>query len=103
MVESLLAGIAIAVVVIGWRLQSGPISLDFLAPWLQQTLAVPEQGISVVVEHTELSLDTSEHTLDLLADGVHVRRNNDSAEVLLPRLVLNLSLRAALTGLLAPT
>ena len=102
-VESLLAGIAIAVVVIGWRLQSGPISLDFLAPWLQQTLAVPEQGISVVVEHTELSLDTSEHTLDLLADGVHVRRNNDSAEVLLPRLVLNLSLRAALTGLLAPT
>ncbi len=78
-------------------------SLDFLTPWLQQTLSAPQQGLAIVVEHTELSLDSSEHTLDLLADGVHVRQSNGSAEVVLPRVALSLSLRAALTGVLAPT
>ncbi|HTZ77274.1 MAG TPA: AsmA-like C-terminal domain-containing protein [Stellaceae bacterium] len=98
-----MAGLAIALVAVGWRLERGPISLDFLTPWMQQALSAPEQGITVVVEHTELSLDTSQHTLDLLADGVHLRRNNGSAEVVLPRVALSLSLRAALGGLLAPT
>ncbi len=100
---SVVAALAIAIVAIGWRLESGPVSLDFLTPWLQQMLSAPDQRYAVVFEHTELSLDASAHTFNILADGVHIKRSNGSAEVVVPRVALDLSLRAALTGVLAPT
>ena len=100
---ALLAGLAIAGAVLVWRITSGPISLDFMTPWVQQALADPEHGISVSVEHTVLSHDPGSSTVDLVAQGVHLRRTDGSAEVVLPRVALDLSVRAALTGTLAPT
>ncbi len=100
---ALLAGLAIAGAVLVWRLTSGPISLDFMTPWVQQALSDPEHGISVSVEHTVLSHDPGSATVDLVAQGVHLRRIDGGAEVVLPRVALNLSVRAALSGTLAPT
>jgi len=100
---ALLAGLAIAGAVLVWRITGGPISLDFMTPWVQQALADPEHGISVSVEHTVLSHEPGSGTVDLVAQGVHLRRTDASAEVVLPRVALDLSVRAALTGTLAPT
>lgn len=100
---ALLAGLAIAGAVLVWRITSGPISLDFMTSWVQQALADPEHGISVSVEHTVLSHDPGSGTVDLVAQGVHLRLTDGNAEVVLPRVALDLSVRAALTGTLAPT
>src|SRR5579859_590069 len=100
---ALLAGLAIAGAVLVWRITSGPVSLDFATPWVQQALSNPEHGITVSVEHTVLSHEPGSATVDLVAQGVHLRRPDGSAEVVLPRVALDLSVRAALTGTLAPT
>jgi AsmA-like C-terminal region/Protein of unknown function len=100
---ALVAGLAIAGAVLVWRLTGDPISLDFLTPWVQQALSDPERGISVAVERTMLSHEPGSGTVGLVAQGVHVRRTDGSAEVLLPRIALDLSVHAALLGTLAPT
>lgn len=100
---ALLAGLAIAAGVLVWRFTAGPISLDFATPWVQQALSDPERGISVSIEHTVLSHEPGGATVGLVAQGVHLRRTDGSAEVVLPRVALDLSVRAALTGTLAPT
>src|SRR5690242_18810384 len=61
---ALLAGLAIAGAVLVWRITSGPISLDFATPWVQQALSDPEHGISVSVEHTVLSHEPGSATVD---------------------------------------
>ena len=76
---ALLAGLAIAGAVLVWRITSGPISLDFMTPWVQQALSDPEHGIDVSVEHTVMSHEPGSATLDLVAQGVHLRRTDGSA------------------------
>ena len=81
-----------------WRISSGPISLDFMTPWVQQALSDPEHGISVSVEHTMLSHEPGGATVNLVAQGVHLRHSEGGAEVVLPRIALDLSIRAGLSG-----
>ena len=100
---ALLAGLALAAAVLVWRLSGGPISLDFMTPWVQQALSDPEHGISVSVEHTMLSHEPGGATVGLVAQGVHLRHSEGGAEVVLPRIALDLSVRAGLSGSLAPT
>ncbi|HTS90771.1 MAG TPA: AsmA-like C-terminal region-containing protein [Stellaceae bacterium] len=101
--SALVTAIAIAVIAIGWRLASGPISLDFLTPTVQSVLSNPERGIEAAIEHTELTLEPTTHTVSILAEGVTIRRSDGSAGMRLPRVTLKLSLRALLTGQIAPT
>ena len=100
---ALLAALAIVAAVVVWRVSSGPISLDFMTPWVQQALSDPERGISVSVAHTVLSHEPGGATVDLVAQDVHLRRTDGGAEVALPRVALDLSVRGALSGSLAPT
>ena len=101
--SAVVTALAVAIVAIGWRLTSGPISLDFLTPTVQAILSDTERGIEVSIEHTELSLEPETHTISLIADDVTLRRSDGGAAMRLPRVALNLSLRAALTGTVAPT
>ena len=100
---ALLAVVALAAAVLVWRISGGPISLDFMTPWVQQALSDPEHGISVEVEHTVLSHESGGATVNLVAQGVHLRHTEGGAEVVLPRVALDLSVRAGLSGSLAPT
>src|SRR5262249_53976478 len=85
------------------RITTGPISLDFATPWVQQALSDLQRGIVVSVEHTALSHEPGGATVGLVVQGVHLRRVDGGAEVVLPRVALDLSVRAALSGTLAPT
>jgi hypothetical protein len=100
---ALLAVLALAAAVLVWRISSGPVSLDFMTPWVQQALSDPQHGISVSVEHTLLSHEPGSATVNLVAQGVHLRHSEGGAEVVLPRVALDLSVRAGLSGSLAPT
>ncbi|HMK67154.1 MAG TPA: hypothetical protein VK433_01305, partial [Stellaceae bacterium] len=101
--SALVTAIAVAVIALGWRLASGPISLDFLTPMVQSVLSNPERGIEATIEHTELTLEPASHTVSIFAEGVTFRRSDGSAGMRLPRVTLKLSLRALLSGQIAPT
>ncbi|HUH83820.1 MAG TPA: AsmA-like C-terminal domain-containing protein [Stellaceae bacterium] len=96
------AGMMIAAVLLVWRLIAGPVSLDYLIPYVADGIAEAEPGLVVAVDHTLLSLGANA-TIEIVARGVHLSRSDGQAQLVLPELVLGLSARAALSGSLAPT
>ncbi len=103
----LLGALAAATVIVlafgAWRLSSGPISLDSLTPYLEDALVEPDSGLSVQIEHTLLTLNREEVSLGLVARGVRISGSNGEARLSLPEIAVDLSLRAALNGVIAPT
>jgi hypothetical protein len=95
------AGIAVAVGFLVWLLTQGPLSLDPVAPLIAAAMS---RGTDVVatVDHTLLGLDDSGH-VGVLARGVHLSRNDGGAALTLDQVDLAFSLRAALSGVIAPT
>jgi hypothetical protein len=98
-----IAGVlALALVLLIWRLSAGPISLDALAPYVARSIAAAESGLTVRVEHTLLSLGPRA-TIDIVARGVHLTKGDGGAELVLPELAMGFSPEAALRGVAAPT
>jgi hypothetical protein len=95
------AGIAVVLGFVVWLLTQGPLSLDPVAPLIAAALS---RGTDVVatVDHTLLSLDGGGH-IGVLARGVHLSRNDGGAALTLDEVNLEFSLRAALSGVIAPT
>jgi hypothetical protein len=95
------AALAVLVTFLAWQLSQGPISLDFLTPYLARALNNAEPGITVAIDHTRLSF-SSESKLELMAEGVHVTQGS-GATLSLPAFYIGLSAHAALRGVIAPT
>lgn len=98
----LVAGLALFAGFLVWRLSAGPVSLDFLAPYVAEALAGGQEGLVVRVDHTLVSLSRGP-VIEIVARGVHLGRRDGGAQLALPELWLGLSLRAALEGVVAPT
>ncbi|HZB90445.1 MAG TPA: AsmA-like C-terminal region-containing protein [Stellaceae bacterium] len=98
----IVAGLALAAGFLVWRLSVGPISLDALTPYVARSIAQAESGLSARVDHTLLSLGPGA-TIDIVARGVHLARRDGGAELTLPEVVMNFSVKAALHGVAAPT
>jgi hypothetical protein len=98
----LAAGLALATGFLVWRLSAGPISLDYLTPYVAAAIERAESGLVVRIDHTLVSLGEGA-TIDIVARGVHLGRRGGEAQLALPELALGLSVRAALTGVAAPT
>jgi Protein of unknown function/AsmA-like C-terminal region len=96
-VVALLAGLAI------WRLSSGPVSVDFLTPYLEQSFAGNERGLTVDVEQTVLAWGGRAHTLDLRARNARILNPDGSTVAALPEVSVSLSLTALLRGMIAAT
>lgn len=100
----LCAGLAAGLVVLGallaWRLERGPVAVDFLAPSLAAALGGGERGVALTVDHASLGLARGAK-LELIAHGVHVSQRG-GASLSLPELAVDLSLRALLRGVIAP-
>jgi hypothetical protein len=95
-------GLALAFALLLWRLSTGPLSLDFIAPYVAAAMEAAEPGLTVRIDRTLVSLQQAA-TIEIVARGVHLRQRNGEARLTLPELSLGLSLRAALTGSIAPT
>ena len=104
--EVLLGGIATVAVIVGllvWRLSSGPVTLDFLTPYLETAFSDPDTGVNVRVTNTVLTWDRREGDLDLQALDVTVRNQDGRPILSLPNVEAGFSLTAMLSGTLAPT
>jgi hypothetical protein len=98
----LVLGLALAFAALLWRLSSGPMSLDFIAPYVAAAMERAEPGLTVRIDRTLVSLQ-QQATIEIVARGVHLGEKTGEARLTLPELSLGLSLRAALTGTIAPT
>ena len=80
----------------------GPLALDFLGPYVADAIASAQPGLVARIDHTLVSLEQG-GTLDIVARGLRLSRRDGDAQLILPELSLGLSLKAALTGVAAPT
>jgi hypothetical protein len=102
-VIGLMAAVALLVGVSLWRLSEGPLRVDVLTPYLEQALGGGDQGASVEIGETVLIWPDWSRTLDLRARQVRLRDANGFNIATLPAVSVNLSLRALVQGVVAPT
>jgi hypothetical protein len=85
-----------------WLLSRGPVSLDWLTPYVAAAFSQSKLGITAEVDHTFVGLGAGPR-LEIIARGLHLKRNDGQAELALPEVSLSLSPHAALLGEVAPT
>jgi len=93
----------VAVLLVAWRLTSGPVSISFLTPYIDQALAEVHQGaFNVTFDDTILTWAGWERTLDIRI--VNLRTTLPSGELVasIPELSISLSAKALLQGTVAP-
>lgn len=96
-VATVLAAIAL------WRFSTGPVSLDFLAGYVQEMLTEATPGYAWKFDQTILDWTNLRPALAIGITGVEVRDKSGDLVGQVPRLDISLSARALLTGRLAPT
>ena len=97
------AGLAIVFVVLGWMLWSGPISLQFLTPYVRDALNIGVQGVRIDLEDTILAWADWERRLDIRVRGVQIFDSGDRVIAGIPEMSLGVSGRALLGGRVALT
>jgi hypothetical protein len=95
------AWVAVAAGVLVWRLQRGPLPLDFLVPRITASLAEGDDAWRVGIDALELVWQPSARHVELRARGLRVARPDDSASVQLEAVRIRLRRRALLRGEIA--
>ena len=95
-------GLAIIMVVSAWKLSSGPISLAFLSPYFESTLATFHKSSRIRLDDTILTWAGWERTLDIRVINVRVLGEGDAMIASVPELSLSLSAKAFFNGMIAP-
>ncbi|BBK38174.1 hypothetical protein STAQ_32520 [Allostella sp. ATCC 35155] len=98
---ALLAGAAIAVALVAWRLSSGPIALEFLTPYLEDALSEPD-GRRIEIGRTVVVWQGWEANPELRAETVVARAPDGRVVATVPALAVSASLEGLLRGTLAP-
>jgi len=96
-------GLLVAVLLIAWRLASGPVSISFLTPYIEGALAEVHKGaVKLAVDDTILTWAGWERTLDIRI--VNLRTSLPSGEEIatVPEVSISLSAEALLKGAVAP-
>jgi len=100
------ATVAAATVVLAvgaWRLASGPISLGFISPYLQDALRESDSPYRFTFSDTVLTWAGWNRNLDILQRDVRILGPDGAVLAEAPELSLTLSLSALLRGIVAPT
>ena len=66
------AGLAIMVMVVAWQLSSGPISLGFLSPYIENAVNAEQKNFKLAMKDTILTWAGWERTLDIRVLGVRI-------------------------------
>lgn len=99
----LVAGFALLVGIGLWRLSTGPVSLSFLTPAIQESLKDPDGPFDVSIGDTVLTWGGWDRAVDIMVRNVTLRRHGQRPIAVLPRVSLGLSLQALARGIIAPT
>ncbi len=98
----LVAGLLIAVLALGWRLTSGPISLDFARGMLQDALAPRDQPITVEIGEPVLTWKGWTRVFDVTVNEVRVSGYDGALDAWAPSVQVRLSVPALTEGIAAP-
>ena len=98
----LAAGFAIILLAAAWRLSSGPVSLAFLSPYIEDALNADHQAFRIRLDDTILTWAGWERTLDIRALNVRAIGPDGRLIASAPELSLSLSAKALMRGMLAP-
>ncbi|RJF87020.1 hypothetical protein D3874_08295 [Oleomonas cavernae] len=93
----------IVVLAIGIRLSMGPISLGFLTSMIEDSFAANPDGLKLTVADTVLTWSGINHDVTLQIVGLELRDRDQRLMAKLPSADIDLSVKALLTGTLAPT
>lgn len=102
-VAATLVGATLFALAAVWQLSRGPISLGFLTPYIEESLSGGPNDVQVRLHDTVLTWAGLERTLDLRAVGLEVVDRDGEVSASVPEMSVQLSLRALLRGLVAPT
>lgn len=100
---ALVGVLAIVFVVGAWRLSTGPISLAFLTPYLQEALVRSESPYRIEVDDTILTWVAEKRALDIRILGLRALGAEGTVVANVPVVSLRLSVPALFRGLVAPT
>ncbi|MEG3619161.1 AsmA-like C-terminal region-containing protein [Magnetovibrio sp. PR-2] len=96
-------GLLVAVLLVAWRLASGPVSIGFLTPYIQNALSeVHKDAIALEVEDTILTWAGWERTLDIRIVNLQTSLPDGQVVATVPEVSLSLSAEALLKGNVAP-
>lgn len=98
-----LAALIIIVVAVGIRLSMGPISLGFLSSMIEDGFADNPDGLKLSVSDTVLTWSGIRRDVTLQVVGLELRDREDRLMAKLPSADIDLSVKALLTGTLAPS
>jgi hypothetical protein len=96
------AGLAIMMVLSAWKLSSGPISLAFLSPYVESTLATFHKSLRIRLDDTILTWAGWERALDIRVINVRALGEGDTLIASVPELSLSFSAKALIKGMIAP-
>ncbi|MCG8511651.1 MAG: hypothetical protein MI741_20745, partial [Rhodospirillales bacterium] len=96
------AGLAIAVMLGAWWLSTGPISLAFLSPYVEEALNARDGSFRIRFDDTILTWAGWERTLDVRVLNVRISDSGGAAVAVVPELSLSLSAQALMRGIVAP-
>lgn len=98
----LVAGLVIAVIALGWRLTSGPISLDFARGMLQDALAPRDVPVTVEFGEPVLTWRGWTRVFDVTVNDVRVSGYDGALDAWAPSVRVRLSVPALTKGIAAP-
>lgn len=102
LIGSLLIMAAVLSALLLWRLANEPISLNFLAPYLAESLVLSDLGMSMEAEDVVLAWSETDRALRLRVLNARVRRDQADLNIRVPELDIALSGASLLRGVLAP-
>ena len=102
-VGALFGALAIVFAIGAWRLSSGPLSLGFLSPYIEDALREVAQPYLIKFEDTILTWAGWERTLDIRVTDMRISSLDGETLLTVPAVSLGLSGAALLRGVLAPS
>jgi len=97
------AGLAIVLMVLAWRLSAGPVSLDFLSPYIESALNASQPSVRIELDATILTWLGWEQTFDVRVVNVRVISPGGAIIATVPELAFSISGPALLRGVVAPS
>ena len=102
-VAGTLAVVVLLTLVALWRLSKEPVRLDFLTPHIEAALDELDSGFFVQVGHTELIWAGERRSIEFHTRDLRIRNRDGVVVAAFPDIVVRLSLRALVQGVIAPT
>jgi len=99
----MIVGVVVLFALATWRLSEGPVALDFLRPYLRQTVNTAQGPITLAADRIHLSWEIGEAPMRLVFDDVQAIDSAGATVARVPAATVDLGLARLFTGSFSPT